>query len=164
MFAQHLGHKSNMCRHNPRNPVSPGACAPVPSLHAHPSCHLFSAILTHGLKLAQECLPVLKSYIHFPVQKWPCFVSTVPPGPSYASSLTQRCRLLLYKPKAVAAAVSTVSSCREDHNSPKQAPTVTLQFKLPLLSYLCCQLPWQVRAVCNLIFDFAVCRSWFLPT
>lgn len=69
MFAQQLLHKSNVRRHNPRSPGSLGACILVASLHSCPSCHLFSAILTHSLKPAEECLPVLKSHIHFPVQK-----------------------------------------------------------------------------------------------
>jgi len=71
MFVQQLWHKSNMRRHSPSNPVTLGACTPVASLYSHPSCHLVSAILTHKLKLAQECLPVLKSHVHFPVQKLP---------------------------------------------------------------------------------------------
>lgn len=118
-FAQQLRHKSDMRRHNPRNPVSLGACTPFTSLYSHPSCHLFSAILTHRLKWAQECLPALKSYIYFPVHNLPSFVSTVPPGPFYAFLIIQRCCLLLYKANAVATAVSTASLGREDRNIPK---------------------------------------------
>lgn len=77
LFAQQLQHKSNMRRHNSYNPVSQGACTPVASLYSHPSCHLFTAILTHRLKLAQECLPVLKSYIQFPAHTLPQFVFTI---------------------------------------------------------------------------------------
>lgn len=138
-FAQQLQHKSNVRRHNSYNPVSLGACTPAASLYSHPSCHLFTAILTHGLKLAQECLPVLKSYIQFPAHRPPQFVIH---HPMHASPLNQRHCLFLYKPNVVATVASRASSCRDDHDIPKQALTVTLQFNLPLLPYLWCQLPW----------------------
>lgn len=137
VFAQQLQHKSNVHRHNAYNPVSLGACTPVASLYSHPSCHLFTAILTHRLKLAQECLPVLKSYIQFSAQRLSQFVSTI-----LCIPVIQRCCLFLYKPNMIATVASRASFCRDNRDIPKQALTVTLQFNLPLLPYLWCQLPW----------------------
>lgn len=87
MFAQQLQHKSNVRRHNSYKPVSLGACTPIASLYSHPSCHLFTAILTHRLELAQECLPVLKSYIQFPAHRLLHFVCTILLIPTHPEEL-----------------------------------------------------------------------------
>lgn len=87
MFAQQLQHESIVRRHNSYNPASLGTCTPFASLYSHPSCHLFTAILTHRLKLAQECLLVLKSYIQVPAYRLPQFVSAILSIPTYPEAL-----------------------------------------------------------------------------